>query len=167
MLDVALKALGVLGFLIASGSLSWQIWTYRDARRERIGARLSWGATSEFPQISMFVDIWNAGRVPVFVTAVQLAWRDEADRIVKVPFHAQPPVKGALQVGQGHRFYLTPILAPLLVKAAAQPPAKIWVSVTAPRGEILRITGSEVLPCLRQLAPGSNAGQQTNGADPA
>ena len=80
MLDVLVKVLGVLGFVIACGSLFWHIWTYRDARTERIGAKLSWGTTIELPQASMYADIWNAGRVPVFVSSVKLAWGDAAAR---------------------------------------------------------------------------------------
>ena len=164
MLDVLVKVLGVLGFLIACGSLFWHIWTYRDTWRERIGAKLSWGTSIESPQASMYADIWNAGRVPVFVSAVELAWGDEAHGIVRLAFQAHPPLEGPLLVGQGHRFHLPAVAAHHLAQAAAQPPPKIWVSVTAPRGEILRISGSEVLPCLRLLAPARDAGQQTGPA---
>ena len=167
MPDTVTQVVAVLGLVLGIASLGWHLWSYRDARRERVGAELFWESRTESP---LYVDIWNAGRVPVFVTSVDLAWGDPAGRtgghVTSVPFEARPPLKEALQVGQGHRFYLTLVHSAMLGEAAAQPPTNIWVSVVAPRGEVHRIAGSEVLEYLRLVAPALEPGEETSTPAP-
>jgi hypothetical protein len=167
MPSVATQVVAVLGLVLAVASLGWHLWSYRDTRRERVGARPLWGIRTESP---LYVDIWNAGRVPVFVTSVDLAWGDPGGRtaghVTSVPFEARPPLEGPLQVGQGHRFYLSPVHPRMLANALARPAPDFWVSVMAPRGEVHRIGGSEVLPYLRLLAPALEPGEQTSSPAP-
>ena len=109
----------------------------------------------------------NAGISSAFCAAPPTKRGNHACSGTSLAFEARPPLRDPLQVGQGRRFYLTAVDPPMLAEAAGEPPANIWVSVTAPRGEILRISGSEVLPYLRLLAAAPDAGQQTSGAGPA
>jgi hypothetical protein len=159
------EVLGVLGFILALASLFWQAWAHRDARRERVAAQLDLRCPPGVRAFTLFVRILNAGRVPVYLKEVALCSGKVGEEVESLSLQAYPGASGPLQVGQERQFILAPWPPEMLHAISLQPEDRVWLSVSAPKGEILRIEGAEVRPYLAQIAKFSRS--QPSGGAPA
>lgn len=157
MLDILIKILGVLGFLLGCASFAWQMYTYRESRRERISIEVSSESYVLEPSASLVAKVRNAGRSPLFVEAVNIVRRRDTtdEQYLSMPLRCSGGA-APLQPGEGRR-YLAVVSSwpPELATAFSQAPeADIWLEVNSPAGQIGRVAGREVLAMLRGLANG-------------
>lgn len=155
MAEVLAHILGVLGFLLACAALGWHVWTYRSDRKERIGAKLSIGARIGFPEPTLWLYVWNLGRVPVYIKEVVLEMSNEKGELGKevwsMLLQAHPACSDALQPGQAREYVLSANHY-FIKRGSDLQEDDVSLVVRSPKGELLRIRGSEVSVYLRALA---------------
>jgi hypothetical protein len=156
--NIITTVVATLGFILACISLGWQVWTYHRSHKEDIRGTLSIGGKVLEPGnivIGLFLDIWNNGKVPVYIKSVALTWGDEGPKIGNTlfafEFKEYPPQKGPLQPGDGMKYVLPCLNQNLLSKASEQPAGKVWVSVKSQTKEVLRLQGDDLKVYLAKL----------------
>ena len=153
----------VLAFILAIGSLCWQILTYFRTHHERIKGKLCTTAIpispgSNIPALQL--DLCNDGHIPVYIKSVALTWGDEdlklGHTLTSLEFKQDPPQNKPLQPGDGTRYVLACTLQDFLSKASQQPADNVWVSVKSQKKEVLRIKGNDLKPYLHVLTASFN-----------
>ena len=71
-MDELLKWIGVLG--LRTVSLGWQIWTFHYQNQPLLRGAANLSVDADGPTIQ--AKVWNAGRVPIYLTDVELAFPD-------------------------------------------------------------------------------------------
>ena len=142
--------LGISGFILAVFSLGWQAWKYRDEHAEKVSGKISFAIDLNGQRVVL--KLVNCGRVPVYLEKVDLCWGDTSTKVgcshASTPFALKGPQNAPLAPGGGAMYELD-AKNPLLRMALALQENKVWVAVSTPRREILRIKGNKVLPVLR------------------
>ncbi len=164
IVSVLAQILGVLGFFIAAAALGWQIWSYREDRRERLHLSVKGFRELGRPFTSIHVTVRNSGRIPVYLSAVWLEHDvdEPAERFRDggrlrpttegVSLEAQGEVERPLHPGNHATFALSDSSAPFCKTIAELPPEKVCVAVHTSSGRCYRLSGREVHGIVRSIA---------------
>ena len=163
MPDSVAEWLGVLGFLVALFAVAWQIWTYFDARRPKIGAEAVFSEEVGRKYGTLSLDVWNAGRVPVYITDVFLACDIEPRADKAGGIEAYEVGRGTALVcrcapddplgpGQGRKYELPDSAACVCKDLAKRPADCVSVRIMAPGKELLRLPGAQVHWIVEDIA---------------
>jgi hypothetical protein len=167
MLDTLIKVVGVLGFFLASGSLLWHMWTYREGRKEKIEAEASVYSilSKDLVERRMEVGVRNAGHRPVYVSKVAIRYVTPASKQAEeaggiscahvggeIALASVDDSKEPLQPGQG-RVYKLPtefIAACKCLRGLRR--ENLWLSISTPAGEVKRLSDLHTLMVIEQIA---------------
>jgi hypothetical protein len=153
---------GLLGTVLGIIALYQQHLQHKAERQERVlgKAHVEGG--------HLHVLVYNSGRIPVYLKHVDLMWK--AGRIRKNwPLYRPLPVRNengeetyhdtrskstgnAVAVGDEERFMLSNLDYPTLQSILRLLRWNYWVSIKSAGGEIARIKGGHLRPCLLELA---------------
>lgn len=172
-LTQTLAIMGAVGSVLSAGLLFWEIWKYRHERREKVIPKLRVEEKTEDGRTSynLVVNVYNAGRVEVFIKGVTLFWHSNGtlnQKLFQVPIYQHPlPKPGMatkvivqlmgrtstekpLAVGDCEDFYFGAFEPGQPKSLFDLPPKDIWITVNAGSGEVAKIKGSKVIQMLRK-----------------
>jgi hypothetical protein len=142
------------GLVLALISLAWQVWSFVDERKGRVGARTRVGSRREFEGGCLTVELWNSGRVPVFVKSVGVTSGGavgSGDGMIRIQFFAYPEATTALQPGEGRDFVLLGSNVPRQMLEIFVESESLRIDVLTPSGEIFRLAGPAIRRDLSKL----------------
>jgi hypothetical protein len=145
------NVLGVFGFILSCIALLWQFWTRHDDRKEKVNASVEFGGTVETgPLLTIFVKVWNSGRIPVHLEKVALTCTAQA-AVKELRFIEKQNSKGPLGIGEPRYYYLPKAPIETLKVFLEKSKGNIWISFHTPGGEISRYSGGEIKQYLEGM----------------
>jgi len=156
------QVLGVLGFLIACGSLGWQIWAYFDAKKPKVGAAPSFWECTGRRYGTISVDVWNSGRVPVYVEEVAVGSKregsarsggalDDYEVERRLCLESDRPPEEPLNPGQPRTYSLPDDVAESCRTLLDFSRQGVYLSINAPGKRLLLLPGSQIGPILDDI----------------
>ena len=156
IIDIVSLSIGVLGIILASVALLGLRRKRIEESRDRLSIKLSKIEGKDFPNGTLRLDVWNAGRKPVRLKKLQLIWGDGTpSKVGLIPYDPtrdaviQSVSEEPLHECEGSTFVLPPLPPGMLARATEQAAERIWIAIEGENGEIARVSGERLLPMLR------------------
>ena len=169
-LDIVSISIGLIALLLVIAALVIQRRGRLAGLKPRLSVKLAWDTTSDAPDGTIRLDIWNPGRTPICLKKVQLLWgrenkesRETISKLGFLPFDASRGValpstsEDPIHECEGRSFILPPLPPSMMQRAASQPEDLVWIAIETPEGEISRLHGDQILPLLNRYVKGSEA----------
>lgn len=155
--------LGVLGFLLALASLSWQIWSHYAERRESVRATACYREELGRRYGTLRVSVRNVGRVPVYLDAVDIEWELNEPALITgktriretggaLRLDGDPPWKNPLPPGDMQGFSLSDESARHCKEIAENAAEGVCVAVRLRSGSVHKLRSPEVHSIVRAIA---------------
>ncbi len=152
--------LGALGFVAALGSLYWQHWQYRDFEKMKLEVEASQVGIPGWASNTIFMDVWNTGRVRIWIDSVHLVCTTPAAvgggsvaDSYGVPLISDESFDAALEPGQRRHYRMEGDQSAVMKTMAEAPTDTVYLSIKGggKDKELLRLPGREVHGIVRGI----------------
>lgn len=156
---------GTMGFVVATMSAAWSIYSETIRSREKVLADAVFSSRMGHFYGTIEITVVNHGRVPVYIREVGIYWeyRDPEPKENQATNSVVTQVSGSivlghkdqlapLQPGQARPYVLTDDFAPICKQAILAGEDLTWIGVTSPKGELCRLEGPEIFSIITSIA---------------